>query len=75
MEDLTDLDLFTPAETASLRAGTFFRYKMVYLSYYALYGVDQASGRLLMNELTAAGAVQRRALSAGLCRAVGPRIR
>lgn len=73
--DLTALDLFSQAETAALSMGTFTRYKMVYLSYYSLYGVDNASGRLLMNELTAAGAVDEDALIAGLCCPVGRRLR
>ena len=72
--DLSNLGLFSRTETASLSSGSFFRYKMVYLSYYALFGVDQDTGLLLMNQLVSDGAVSRQALADGLCRAVGGRI-
>ena len=72
--DLAELGLFNQAETAALSSGSFFRYKMVYLSYYALFGVDQATGQLLMNRLTRSGAVDTADLSRGLLQVAGKRI-
>lgn len=72
--DLQKLGLFTQAEMNSLSAGAFCRYKMVYLSFYGLFGVDQESGRLLVNELTRRGAATGAAAAAGVLRACGPRI-
>ena len=48
--------------------------KMAYLSYYALFGVDQGTGLLLMDRLVRDGSVSRQSLAAGLCLAVGGRI-
>ena len=72
--DLSELDLFTAAELQSLGSGAFYRYRMVYLSYYGLFGVDQTTGQLLMNRLTADGSVDRDDLAAGLLTVAGPRI-
>lgn len=74
LDDGTDLDLFSAEEIAALSAGTFYRYRMVYLSYYALFGVDQASGQLLMNRLTADGVLTQEALAEGLVTVAGRRI-
>ena len=72
--DLVNLGLFSRSETTSLSSGSFFRYKMVYLSYYALFGIDQDTGLLLMDRLVSDGAVSRQSLADGLCMAVGGRI-
>jgi len=61
----------TKEEAASLSTGEFRRYQMVYLSYAALFGVDQEAGKLLMDRLVDAGAVEPAALSKGLERTVG----
>jgi len=71
VSDLTRLGLLSAGEAASLSAGTFARYQMVYLSYCALFGVDQDSGRLLMNQLVRDGAVEAGALPAALALASG----
>lgn len=72
--DLQDVGLFTAAETASLSSGAFYRYKMVYLSFYSLFGVDQQDGGLLMTRLVKDGAVTSEDLAAGLALAEGGRI-
>lgn len=66
LTDLANLGLFSDAEISSLSAGRFRRYQMVYLSYRALFGADQESGRLLMNRLTYDGSVDTAALARGL---------
>ncbi len=71
VSDLTKLGLVSSGEAASLSTGTFARYQMVYLSYCALFGVDQDSGRLLMNQLVRSGAVEAGALPAALALASG----
>jgi len=71
VSDLTRLGLLSSGEAASLSSGTFARYQMVYLSYCALFGVDQDSGRLLMNQLVRSGAVETGALPAALALASG----
>ena len=74
VSDLASLGLFDSGETAVLSAGAFYRYKMVYLSYYALFGVDQATGNLMMNDLTRSGMVDTADLSAALLQVSGRRI-
>lgn len=74
LKDLAALGVFSQQEVDTLSAGVFYRYKLVYLSYYGLFGVDQSTGRLMMNELTERGAVKKTSLSDGLCRVVGQRI-
>lgn len=66
LADLVKLGLLSGAESASLSAGAFRRYQMVYLSYRALFGADQSTGRLLMNRLTYDGSVEPAALTRGL---------
>lgn len=66
LTDLVNLGLFTGTEISSLSAGRFRRYQMAYLSYRALFGADQESGRLLMNRLTSGGAVETDAVARGL---------
>ena len=72
--DLEEAGLFTAEETAVLSAGSFQRYKMVYLSFYGLFGVDQQEGGLLMTRLVQDGAVTSADLAAGLALAEGGRI-
>lgn len=66
LNDLVSLGLFSGSETAALSSGQFRRYQMVYLSYRALFGADQESGRLLMNRLVSDGSVEMDALARGL---------
>lgn len=74
VQDLRDLGLCTAAETATLSSGAFNRYKMVYLSFYGLFSVDQQDGGLLMTRLVDDGAVTSQELAAGLALAEGGRI-
>lgn len=69
------LGLFSGAETDSLSVGRFRRYQMVYLSYRALFGADQESGRLLMNRLVYDGSAETAALARGLELVLGGPIR
>lgn len=71
LSDLVSLGLFNGSETASLSAGRFRRYQMVYLSYRALFGADQESGRLLMNRLVYDGSAETDDLARGLELVVG----
>lgn len=75
LSDLVSLGLLSGAESASLSAGRFRRYQMVYLSYRALFGADQESGRLLMNRLVYDGSADTAALARGLELVVGGPIR
>lgn len=75
LADLVSLGLFSGAETDSLSAGRFRRYQMVYLSYRALFGADQESGRLLMNRLVYDGSAETAALARGLELVLGGPIR
>ena len=72
--DLSDLGLFSTAEIQALSAGAFYRYGLVYLSYYGLFGVDQQTGQLLMNRLTADGTVSRTDLAGALLSVAGGRM-
>ena len=74
VKDLQTTGLFTAAETSLLSSGAFNRYKMVYLSFYSLFGVDQQDGGLLMTRLVDDGAVTSKTLAAGLALAEGKRI-
>lgn len=72
--DSSKLGLFSQAEMNSLSKGGFQRFKMVYLSYYGLFGVDQQTGGMLMQTLVAGGAVKEASLYDGLCKIYGTRI-
>lgn len=72
--DLSDKGIVTTAEGRSLSTGAFYRYKMAYLSYAGLYGVDQDNGGLLMNALVDSGSVTRQQLAQGLALVTGSKI-
>jgi len=55
--------------------GELQRYKMVYLSYYALYCVDQADRVLLMDKLVADGTMTEEASFKGIASVKSPRLR
>lgn len=74
VSDLVDQGILTTAESRSLASGTFVRYKMAYLSFAGLFGVDQTDGGLLMNALVNAGAVSRDQLARGLAQVTGSKI-
>jgi len=73
-DDAVKLGLFSRAEMNVLSAGTFQRSRMVYLSYYGLFGVDQKSQTLLAASLTESGVMSRQTLCDGICQAHGKRI-
>ena len=58
LQDAVSMGLFNRAELAVMSEGELQRYKMVYLSYYALYCMDQADQVLLMDKLVADGTMQ-----------------
>lgn len=74
LENAASLGLFSQKELSVLSAGAFRRSRMVYLSYYGLFGVDQQAQRLLLTSLAESGAVAQSALSDGICRVRGKRI-
>lgn len=68
------LKLFSQAEMNVLTAGTFRRSRMVYVSYYGLFGVDQAKNQLLMTVLVDGGAIRKADLYHAICQVCGKRI-
>ena len=74
VNDLTDQGILTAAEARGLSSGDFARYKMAYLSFAGLFGVDQEQGGLLMNDLVDSGAVTRQQLAQGLAQVTGGKI-
>lgn len=74
VNDLVGHDILTSAESRGLSSGAFYRYKMAYLSYAGLFGVDQDDGGLLMNALVDSGSVTRQQLAQGLALVTGGKI-
>ena len=74
VNDLTAQGILTAAEARGLSSGDFARYKMAYLSFAGLFGVDQEQGGLLMNDLVDSGAVTRQQLAQGLAQVTGGKI-
>lgn len=74
VKDLVTLGLLSQGEANALSAGAFLRYKMVYLSYYGLYGVDQKAGKMLMTRLVDDGSVTEKNLLNGIYQVYGTRI-
>lgn len=74
LSDAVTQKMFSQREVQTLTAGSFLRYKMVYLSYYALFCNDQQSYRLLCDELIAQKTLTNQTLSAGIAKARGKRI-
>lgn len=74
LQDAVSMDLFNSAELAVMSEGELQRYKMVYLSYYALYCMDQADHVLLMDKLVADGTMTEEASFQGIASVKSPRI-
>ena len=74
LQDCATLGVFSASEVNRMNGGSFLRAKMVYLSYYGLFGVDQASQKLLMQKLVDSGAVSQSNLYTGICKVCGSRI-
>ncbi|MBQ7523131.1 MAG: S-layer homology domain-containing protein [Oscillospiraceae bacterium] len=74
LSDAVTQKIFSQREVQTLTAGSFLRYKMVYLSYYALFCTDQQSRRLLCDELIAQNTLENKTLCAGIAKVRGKRI-
>lgn len=74
LTDCVTLGLFTRAEVNTVTNGTFTRGRMAYLSYYSLFGTDQSTGTMLLDQLVASGAVTQAAADHAICQVVGTRI-
>ena len=74
LKNAQDLGLFREAEMAALAEGSLTRYKMVYLSYYALFCTDQESGTLLLELLTKNGVMSENAAFSAMAKVKSPRI-
>lgn len=75
LQDAVSMKLFDKTELAVMSEGELQRYKMVYLSYYALYCVDQADRVLLMDKLVADGTMTEEASFKGIASVKSPRLR
>ncbi|MBQ7566546.1 MAG: S-layer homology domain-containing protein [Oscillospiraceae bacterium] len=75
LSDIVRDELFGKNEIAMVSDGAFARRDMVYLSYYGLLCADGRSGRLLLDELIARGAVTQAAAGAGLAAVSGERVK
>ena len=64
--------VFTQAETGSFPGG-LKRYGLVYLSYYALYSRDAQTGKTLLEQLLASGAVTQKSVAEALLTVRSPR--
>jgi hypothetical protein len=73
LADSVRLGLFSNREI-SLVSGSFDRARMVYLSFYSLFGIDQDSHQVLLTQLEDAGALTTQRISDGLCAVVGKRV-
>lgn len=74
LTDVSKLGLFSQKEMSTLSAGQFLRSKMVYLSFYGLFGVDQQSDVMLLTRLVRTGAVREVSFTDGICKLYGTRI-
>ncbi len=74
LSDVVTLNLFSQEEITTMSSGTFVRYKMVYLSYYALFCPNDESGLLLVESLISAGAVSDAAATQGMASVNGWRL-
>lgn len=75
LSDCVTQQLFSKAEINALTSGTFRRARLVYLSYYGLYGIDQTSGRTLIQNLIADYTVPLEDFDQAVCEIVGSRIK
>jgi len=74
LQDAVDQGLFTQVEMAQMSPGLFIRAKMVYLSYYGLFGLDQQADVMLLQRLVLDGSLAEPDLYAGICRVHGQRL-
>ncbi len=74
LTDCVTLGLFTRAEVNTVTNGAFTRGRMAYLSYYSLFGTDQSTGTMLLDQLVKSGAVTQTAADRAICQVVGTRI-
>ena len=74
LSDVVTLNLFSQEEISVMSSGTFMRYKMVYLSYYALFCPNDESGQMLVESLISTGAVGDTAATQGMAAASGWRL-
>ena len=74
LSDVPKLGVFSAREISALSTGAFLRDRMVYLSYYTLYGTEQNSGQMLLLNLVTTGAVSQSAAVTGAARVKGGRI-
>ena len=74
LSDVPKLGVFSTREIAALSSGTLLRGRMVYLSYYTLYGTEQNSRQMLLLNLVSTGAVSQSDAVAGAARVKGGRI-
>ena len=72
LTDVVELGLFNSAEMKL--TNTFLRSDMVYLSYYALFAMDQGSDTMLFNQLISQGVLTKDTLTDGICKVVGTRV-
>lgn len=75
LSDCVRLGLFTQTEIDTLTNGTFTRGRMVYLSYYSLFGTDQQTGSMLLDSLVQRGVVSQSTADRAICRVIGARMR
>lgn len=75
LSDCVTQQLFSSAEVDALTSGTFRRARLVYLSYYGLYGIEQISGRTLIQNLIADYTVPLEKFDQAVCEIVGSRIK
>lgn len=74
LDDCVALGLFTQAEIDAFASGSFTRARMVYFSYYSLFGIDQQSGSMLLDTLVQRGSVTQAVADRAICRVVGTRL-
>ena len=75
LNDASQLGAFSAGEISRMNSGTFYRSRMVYLSYYALYATEQNSQKTLLLSLVDAGAVNLDNAISGAARVNGSRVR
>lgn len=75
LRDCVDVGLFRSGEISTMSAGSFQRSKMVYLSYYALYGIAQDANQMLLQSLIDNGVVSQSGADQGICAIYGARLK
>ena len=75
LTDCVTKELFSKAEIDTLASGAFHRARLVYLSYYGLYGIDQTTGRTLIQNLIADYTVPLESFDQAVCKIIGSRLR